>query len=170
MIRSSAIETPSTDDEHNNVDISDGCDLVTKITEVSADIIARVKETPAIAQAMETFLRRYDTLTKAGTFTNARLSSALHRFGWVFGGTTSSSQGGYFRRGRRIHINAKSAGRRRGRVSKGKQKMLQGRLKGVRLATFPDVYEMPVRNKPKGRRKHSLQKNIINGTQNAGKW
>ena len=119
---------------------------------------------------METFLRRYDTLTKAGTFSNARLSSALHRFGWVFGGTTSSSQGGYFCRGRRIHINAKSAGRSRGKVSKGKQKMLQGRPKGVRLATFPDVYEMPIRNKPKGKRKHSLQKSIINGTQNAGKW
>ena len=59
---------------------------------------------------METFLRRYDTFTKAGTYFNARLSSALHRFGWVFGGTTSSSQGGYFRRGRRIHINAKNAG------------------------------------------------------------
>ena len=119
---------------------------------------------------METFLRRYDTLTKAGTFSNARLSSALHRFGWVFGGTTSNSQGGYFRRGRRIHINAKSAGRRRGKVSKGKQKMLQGRPKGVRLATFPDVCEMPIRNKPKGKRKHSLQTNIMRGTQNAGKW
>ena len=170
LIRSSAIEILSTDDERNNVDISDSCDLVTKITKFSADIITRVKKTPAIAQAMETFLRRYDTLTKAGTFSNARLSSTLHSFGWVFGGTTSSSQGGYFRRGRRIHINAKSAGRSRGKVSKGEQKMLQGRPKGVRLASFPDVYEMPIRNKPKGKQKHSLQKSIINGTQNAGKW
>ena len=108
-----------------------------------------MKEIPAIAQAMETFLRRYDTLTKAGTFSDARLSSELHRFGWVFGGTTSSSQGGYFCQGRRIHVNAKSAGQRRGKVSKGKQKMLQGRPKGVRLAAFPDVYEMPIQNKQK---------------------
>ena len=58
---------------------------------------------------MQTFLRRYDTITKTGTFVNARITSALHRFGWVFGGSTSSSQGGHFRRGRRIAINAKSA-------------------------------------------------------------
>lgn len=48
--------------------------------------------------------------------------------------------------------------------------MLQGRPKGVRLATFSDVYEMPIQSKPKGKRKHSLQRNIIRGTQNAGKW
>ena len=138
LIRSLAIEAPSiSEDEYNDLAQSDGFDLVTKITEFSADIITRVKETPAIAQAMETFLRRYDTLTKAGSFSNARLSSTLHTFGWVFGGTTSSSQGGYFRRERRIHVNAKSAGQHRG-ISKGKQKisMLQGRPKGVRLATF----------------------------------
>ena len=128
-------------------------------------LLTRVKKTPAVAQAMKTFLRRYDTLTKAGTFSDARLSSALHRFGWVFGGTTSNNQGGYFHRGRRIAVNARSAGRRRGKVSKGKQKILQGRPKGMRIASFPDVYEMPVRNKPKGKRKHSLQKSIINGTQ-----
>ena len=74
-------------------------------------------------------------------------------------------QDGYFRRGRRIAVNARSAGQRRGKVSKGKQKILQGRPKGMRIASFPDVNEM----QPKGKTKHSLQKSIINGTQNAGK-
>ena len=49
LIRSSAIETPSiSEDEHNDLVQSDCCDLVTKITEFSADIITRVKETSAI--------------------------------------------------------------------------------------------------------------------------
>ena len=59
-------------------------------------------------------------LTQSGRFHNARLASALHRFGWVFGGTIKSTQGGHLRRGRRIPVNALSAGRRRKSVSKGK--------------------------------------------------
>ena len=51
-------------------------------------------------------------------------------------------QDGYFRRGRRIAVNARSAGQHRGKVSKGKQKILQGRPKGMRIASFPDVNEM----------------------------
>jgi len=91
-------------------------DLEDKIKGFSADITARAKENLLIHQAMQTFLRRYDNITKAGTFVNARLTSALHRFGWVFGSNTSSSQGGHFHRGRRIAINAKSTGRRRGAI------------------------------------------------------
>lgn len=119
---------------------------------------------------MQMFLRRYDTITKFGTFANARLTSALHRFGWIFGGNTSSSQGGHFRCGRRIAINAKSAGRRRSAVSRRKGKAIQGRPKGMTIATYTDVHEIPVRKNPKGKRQHSLQKSMISGTQNAGKW
>ena len=106
-----------------------------------------MQHTPLIAQAMKTFLRRYSSLTQPGTFVNARLSSALHRFGWTFGGATQSGQGGYFRRDRRIPVNAKSAGRRRGKSKKGKGKTLQGRPKGIRIGTFSGVsYNMRVRN------------------------
>ena len=145
-------------------------DIAQKIKEFSADITARVKESPLIGKAMQTFLRRYNTITKASTFANARLTSALHRFGWVFGGNISSSQGGHFRRGRRIAINAKSAGRRRSKVSRGIEKILQGRPKGMKTAAIASVHELPVRNNPKGKRQHSLHKSIISGTQNAGKW
>lgn len=67
-----------------------------RISEFTANVTARAKDTPAIAQAMHTFLKRYDNITKSGTFATARLSSTLHRFGWVFGGNTSSSQGGTY--------------------------------------------------------------------------
>ena len=103
--------------------------LEQRISEFTADITARAKDVPAIAQAMHTFLSRYDNITKSATFVTARLSSALHRFGWVFGGNTSSIQGGNLCHGRRIPINAKSAGRRRGKVSRGKGKTYKGGLK-----------------------------------------
>ena len=69
-----------------------------------------MQDTPLRAQAMKTFLRRYSSLTQPGTFVNARLSSALHRLEWTFGVATQSSQGGYFRQGRRtsIHIITKN--------------------------------------------------------------
>ena len=95
----------------------------------------------------------------------------MHYIGLVgYGGSTSSSQGGHFRRGRRIAINAKSAGRQRGAISRGKEKALQGRPKGMKLATYTSVHEISARKTPKGKRQHSLQKSIISGTQNAGKW
>ena len=172
LIRSSA-NIDDTDEGKSPINTSNDQaseDLEDKIKEFSADITARGKENPQICQAMQTFLRRYDTITKTGTFVNARITSALHRCGWVFGGSTSSSQGGHFRRGRRIAINAKSAGRRRGAISRGKEKALQGRPKGMKLATYTDVHEIPARKTPKGKRQHSLQKSIISGTQNAGKW
>ena len=72
---------------------------------------------------MRTFLRRYKVLTKQGTFVNARLSSSIHRFGWVFGGTISrKDHSGHFRKDRRIPVNAKAAGRRQGTTSRGKSK------------------------------------------------
>ena len=113
-------------------------DILQQLKEFSEDITERIKSTPIVADAMKTFLRRYKLLTKQGGFVNARLSSALHHFGWVFGGTVSrKDHNGRFRRGRRIPINAKAAGRRRGTTTRGKAVMLQGRPKGIKMATFP---------------------------------
>ena len=172
LIQSSLAEI--SEDENSTKSSNDNDQLMEsleqRITEFTADITARANDTPAIAQAMHTFLRRYDNITKSGTFATARLSSALHRFGWVFGGNTSSSQEGHLRRGRRIPINAKSAGRRRGKVSRGKGKILQGRPKGMKVATYPDIHNMCVKKPPKGKRKHSLQSSIVRETQNTGKW
>ena len=40
----------------------------------------------------------------------------------------------------------------------------------MKLATYASVHELPTRKAPKEKRQHSLQKSIISGTQNAGKW
>ena len=145
--------------------------IVKQIQEFADDITTRVKENAVVAQGMQTFLRRYQNLTQNGTFQNARLSSALHRFGWVFGGTIRSSQGGYMRRGRRIPVNAKAAGRRRKFVSRGKAKLPSGRPKGMKIAQYQTSrYQFPCCKQPPGKRLHSLQANILSGTQNAGKW
>ena len=145
--------------------------IVKQIQEFADDITTRVKENAVVAQGMQTFLRRYQNLTQNGTFQNARLSSALHRFGWVFGGTIRSSQGGYMHRGRRIPVNAKAAGRRRKFVSRGKAKLPSGHPKGMKIAQYPTSrYQLPCHKQPPGKRLHSLQANILSGTQNAGKW
>ena len=134
-------------------------------------VTGRIKENASVAQGMQTFLRRYKTLTQSGRFHNARLASALHRFGWVFGGTIKSTQGGHLRRGRRIPVNALSAGRRRKSVSKGKAKLPPGRPKGMKVATYPPSrYNMPTRKQAPGKRMHSLKNSIQQGTQNARKW
>ena len=70
-------------------------DLVKQIEEFTEDITARVKNNSLVAQGMQTFLRRYNSMTESGQFHNARLSSALHRFGWVFGGSIKSSKVDY---------------------------------------------------------------------------
>ena len=95
---------------------------------------------------------------------NALLASSLHRFGWVFGGSITSKQFGNLRHGRRITVQATSAGRRRKGVKRGKGVLIPGRL------AVSDNHSMNVRNEPKGKYTHSLETSINKGTQNAGKW
>ena len=142
-----------------------------QIEEFTEDITARVKNNSLVAQGMQTFLRRYNSMTKSGQFHNARLSSALHRFGWVFGGSIRSTQGGYLRRRRRIPVNALSAGRIRISTSRGKAKLPPGRPKGTKFAIYPTSrYIMPNRKQAPGKRLHSLNHSIKQGAQNGGKW
>ena len=146
-------------------------DLLKQIEEFTKDITTRVKQNSAMAGGMQTFLRRYKNLTESGQYHNARLSSALHRFGWVFGGSIKSTQGGYLRRGRRIPVNALSAGRRRKSATKGKAKLPPGRPKGMKVARYPmSRCTIPTRKPAPGKRLHSLKDSIQQGTQNGGKW
>ena len=89
-----------------------------QIEEFTENITARVKNNSLVAKGMQTFLGRYNSMTESGQFHDARLSSALHRFGCVFGGSIRSTQGGYLRRGRKIAVNALLAGRRRKSTSR----------------------------------------------------
>lgn len=101
-------------------------------------------------------------------FANAKISSALHWFGWVFGGSIQSTQGGYFRQGRRTPVNAQAAGRRQG-GSKGKARAASGRPAGMTVARFPALrYTMCARRPPKGKRIHSLTKIIAEGYKTVG--
>ena len=56
--------------------------------QIFADITVCIKESSVVAQGMETFIKRYKDMSSRGKFANAALASSLHRFGWVFGGTT----------------------------------------------------------------------------------
>jgi len=83
------------------------------INEFADDLKKRVKENEAVAQGAQTLLRRYKAM-RTCKFANSQISSALHRFGWVFGGSVKSTQGDHSRRGRRIPVNALAAGWQRG--------------------------------------------------------
>ncbi len=109
LIRASAGVEDTT--SANNINECSGINLggiLEGIDEFAQDMKARVTATPLVAQGIETFLRRYREM-KACNFATARLSSALHRFGWVFGGSIRSTQGGHLRRGRRIPVNSQAA-------------------------------------------------------------
>ena len=99
-------------EDGNEQDVKSGnCEIdldkiVTEIKQVFADIKVRVKDSSVVAQGMETFIKRYKQMLTRGNSANAALGSSLHRFGWVFGGTIRSTQGGFLRRGRRIPVNA----------------------------------------------------------------
>lgn len=145
--------------------------ILADIEGVFADMKERMKNSLVVAQGTKVFLKRYKEIITRGKFANASLGSALYKFGWVFGGTVQSTQGGHLRRGRRIPVSAKAAGRRRATISKGKAKALSGRPKGVKRACYsPSKFTMQPRRVPKGKRLHSLNSNIVNGIQNGGKW
>ena len=116
---------------------------------------------------IDMFIKRYKDMSSRGKFADAALASSPHWFGWVFGGRTKNTQGGFLRRGRRIPVNAKAAGRRRGTLSRGKAKVTHERHK---RACYHGTNTMTTRKPAKGKRLHSLSENTTLGIQNAGKW
>ena len=82
---------------------------------------------------------------------------------------------GQIRHGKRIAVQATTAGRRRKVQSKGRQ-VPGWPIKGCRTSQkaaevlAQSRHYLPILNKPKGRRIHSLRTNITTGQQNAGKW
>ena len=76
------------------------------------------------AQNAETFIDRYNRYSSCKS--NAMLASALHKFGWVFGGSVTSQKFGKLRHEKRITIQATAAGRcRKGVKKKGKAPVVQ---------------------------------------------
>ena len=135
-----------------------------KIESVAEDLKKRLKEEPVDEQLLygaNKFVDRYFS-----NKTNAMLTSALNRFGWVFGGSVSSQKFGRLRHGRRITVQATAAGRRRKGMKRGKTMQIAGRPAGSHY----ENHSMVVRNEAKGKRVHSFSTNVTKGTQNAGKW
>lgn len=140
--------------------------MCAQIEEVADDLKERLRQQISNEQFTEgtkKFIQRYQALSRRS---NAALASALHRFGWVFGGKIFSQKLGHLRHGKRITIQATSAGRRRKGCKRGKAVATSGRPAGK----YVDKHAMPVRKEPKGKREHKLSMNISKGQQNAGKW
>lgn len=128
-----------------------------------------------LKQGVRKFCERYKMMT-VQNFSDNRIASALNRFGWVFGGTVTSVQGGLLRRGRRIAVQATAAGRRLKTLSRGKSKAPSGRPLKKEAQTIrtkgDDLsrYHIPLRNLKPPKRSHSLSRNVTLRQQNAGKW
>ena len=138
--------------------MEDTCKMIDYVAE---DLKRRLLQSPPddqLSTGAKTFVQRYLALSSHQG--NAMLASALHRFGWVFGGAISSNAFGSIRYGKRITVQATAAGSRRRGQRRGKAKMAQGR----------PIHDMKVRKEPKGKRLHNLGHNISRGQQNAGKW
>ncbi len=147
-------------------------ELCNAVDAVAEDIKKRLKADMLFQHSIKKFTTTYEKLSNNAT--NAYLTSASHKFGWCFGGTITRMQGGVLRRGRRIPIQAKSAGRRRKTLSRGKAPAAPGRVPAGaarKEMARDDRYFIPGRQKNNSvKRLHSLQDNIRMGQQNAGKW
>ena len=136
---------------------------------VAEDLKQRLREKPLNEQLLsgaQKFVERYKCHSSHRS--NAMLASALHRFGWVFGGSLSSQKFGILRHGKRITVQATAAGRRRKGVKRGKAPLVTGRP--TTSQAVGNKYSMQVRNASKGKRLHSLSFNVSKSQQNAGKW
>ena len=111
-----------------------------KIKSVAEDLKKRLKEEPVEEQLLygaNKFVDRYFS-----NKTNAMLTSALNRFGLVFGGSVSSQKFGRLRHGRKITVQATAAGRRRKGMKQGKRMQIAGRPAGSHY----ENHSMVVRN------------------------
>ena len=121
-----------------------------------------------LVSGVKKFLTRFKDL--AAYRSTARLASAFHQFGWVFGGTISHTNfHGNTCHGKRIAVQATSAGRRRAGSLRGKARVPSGRPAISSAPSLSDRHHLPTRKQAKGKRIHSLSRNITKGLQNAGK-
>ena len=149
----------------------DNQELCEEIDAITDDINKHIMSDKQFVGSAAKFPKTYKVLAKKSS--SAHLMSAFYKFGWCFGGTITSQQGGILRRGRRIPIQAKSAGRRRKTATRGKAAATAGRAPNtsqVKLS-LQKKYFLPIRQRNRSTKKpHSLAQNVAKGQQNAGKW
>ena len=142
------------------------------IDSIAEDLKQKLQEdNDQLVFGAEKFISRYNKLKHSLPL----LTSALHRFGWTYGGSITSRKGGNLRHGRRIAVQATAGGKRRKGLSRGKARATPGKpLKGQSPAKKPladdSQYFLPARREPKAKRKHLLKLSIEKGHQIAGKW
>ena len=155
MNENPAVETlPTQQDQHTQQS-----ELCRRIHVITDDMKKRLMADTIFQQSAEKFVTTYEKLSSKPT--SAHITSALHKFGWCYGGTITSQQGGVLRRGRRIPIQVKSAGRR-STISRGKAQTPPGRAPSStykKAVTISDKYILPIRkvNSTYSKRPHSLQ-------------
>ena len=104
-----------------------------KIESVAEDLKKRLEEEPVDEQLLygaNKFVDHYFSHK-----TNTMLTSALNRFGWVFGGSVSSQKFGRLRHERRITVQATAAGRRRKGMKRGKRMQIAEGRQEVTMKT-----------------------------------
>ena len=93
MNENPAVETlPTQQDQHTQQ--SELCQRIDVITD---DMKKRLMADTIFQQSAEKFVTTYEKLSSKPT--SAHITSALHKFGWCYGGTITSQQGGVLRRG-----------------------------------------------------------------------
>ncbi|XP_062510095.1 uncharacterized protein LOC134186193 [Corticium candelabrum] len=87
-------------------------ELKSKLRAITTDMIEKLdSEDQQFRDGVQKFVMRYESLQ--GPRSIARLSIALHQFGWIFGGHSICRHGVFIQRGKRIPVQATSAGRRK---------------------------------------------------------
>lgn len=174
LIRAGARD--SDDSEYEENEHLELCRKIDTMSEKLKKILAS-HDNPQLASGVHKFLNRFDKLAAPRSY--AKLATSFHRFGLDTLGMSSSLQTGQLRYGKRIGVQATAAGRRRKGISRGKARSTSGRPKASSGSSFQPRSQpvrdlsrfcMPMRNRPKGKRLHSLSENIDLSQQNAGKW
>ncbi len=116
---------------------------------ISEDIKKQLRADVMFQQSIEKFTTTYNKLSTKST--NSHLITAFHKFGWCFGGSVTRKNYGVLRRGRRIPIQAKSAGKRKS-IHRGKAAAAPGRAsaavtKNQKETEKDDRYFIPVQLK-----------------------
>ena len=169
---SSDAEPGNESDEAHSSKESKSLEALSAEVDSIADEIKKNLQNEQFANSVKKFVSTYRKLSSNPS--NTSLISSLHRFGWCFGGTVTTMKNGILRRGRRIPIQAKSAGRRKG-GKRGKAAISSGRRTKAAFKSVSKTemykYSRPGRaHNNSTKQPHSLQQNISRSQQNAGKW
>ena len=130
-------------------------ELIKEVDSFASDLKLQIQQKDQqLISGVRKILTRYKGLSAYRS--TARLASAFHQFGWVFGGVINrTTLRGSNRHGKRITVQATSAGRRRVGSLRGKSRVPSGRpctfSQSGHSSVPADRHLMPTRKQPKGK-------------------